>query len=543
MKKNFKKVLTVALSATMAMSCLAATGCGGKGKGGTEGTLNIYVLRKGYGTDWCDAIIEKFKEQDWVKEKYPNLKIETTYMPDDRQTEQEMNKGSVSKFDILFSQYTQGYSGNVNVLDITDSVYNSQVPGESIKVKEKLVDGFLEANSFKNELGETRQSTFSYVNGMYGILYNADLLEELNFEVPVTTDEFLDIMQTVKEWNGTNDKYKYTYSIANRANGYCFPMFSTWWAQYEGKAGYENFYKGKVGPETSKNVLKQQGRLESLEVLENLYKKSNGYLHPDAQKAELEAWLVQREFMSGQGLFHFNGDYFTTEMELYKEDILADGYDYEIRFMKNPVISSIVERLTSVKVAATAKGISNDEMLALLVRDIDNNEATCKYLADGVTAEDYDALKEARNMVNSSTVQAGMIPVWSKNQEIAIDFLRFMATDIACEAVIEKTKGLSMPFDYDVKTANKELYDTLDPVHQVKIDVYTNKLIPVTIVKEYSSFALGRAGLTPLASIMHNNKVAFESVFGAEGKTAQEIYQDDINYWNDARWADLLSKA
>lgn len=88
MKKNFKKVLTVALSATMAMSCLAATGCGGKGKGGTEGTLNIYALRKGYGTDWCDAIIEKFKEQDWVKEKYPNLKIETTYMPDDRQTEQ-----------------------------------------------------------------------------------------------------------------------------------------------------------------------------------------------------------------------------------------------------------------------------------------------------------------------------------------------------------------------------------------------------------------------------------------------------------------------
>ena len=41
----------------------------------TPETLEIYCWDAGYGTQWCIDMVEEFKKQAWVKEKYPNLII------------------------------------------------------------------------------------------------------------------------------------------------------------------------------------------------------------------------------------------------------------------------------------------------------------------------------------------------------------------------------------------------------------------------------------------------------------------------------------
>lgn len=70
-----KKVSILALSALLAASTCLAGSCGKNVVPDDEQTLQIYVFQAGYGTKWCKDLIELFKEQDWVKEKYPELKI------------------------------------------------------------------------------------------------------------------------------------------------------------------------------------------------------------------------------------------------------------------------------------------------------------------------------------------------------------------------------------------------------------------------------------------------------------------------------------
>ncbi len=538
--KNVKKIVALAMCAITSAGVVA--GCT-KQVGGEAGTLNVYCLLKGNGIEWCEVLLDEFQKQDWVQEKYPGLKINFEHDDLDATLSNQLNLGSTSKFDLLFSQYAHEWRGDPVLADLTDTVYNSTVPGEGdTKVIDKLLPGFADANSYINANGEKKYDSYSYVNTMYGIMYNATLLEELNFEVPRTTDELLGIMADVKALNGTNAKYPYTHSIMNRANGYCYRMFPTWWAQYEGITEYENYFNGISGEDISVKVIKQQGRLEALKVMENMYKFTNGYIIPDAPS--IDYLNAQLSFMRGNGLFHFNGDYFDTEMKAYEAAVIQQGYNYELKFMKMPVISSIVERLTSIKTAATNMGKTNDEMLALLIDDIDANKVECAYTANGVSQADYDELKEARNIVNASTGASAVIPSCAINQDIAADVLRFMATDIANEKVLLET-SLTMPFKMDFIESKPELKAQINSTKITKIEMYLNKTIPVTIVRDESGIGLGRYGLTPLKSQEFNNKVAFESLFGLEKgfKTAQQVYDEEIAYWNADRWDQVLMAA
>ena len=402
--------------------------------------------------------------------------------------------------------------------------------------------------------------------GSYSIFYNETKLNEIaprigktvDNIVPVTTDEMFNIMEQVKIMNsdpstkfnygaknseGYREGYPYTYSIMGANNGYEYSMFTMWWAQYEGLHNYENFYYGLVedlgGSATqSKDVIKQQGRLESLQVLEQCFKYENGYYVPNP--SEFTYLTSQIAMWAGDGLFHFNGDYLAEEMKPYYANIVKEAGPQTVRYMKLPVISSIVDRLPSIATAAVANNMTTDEMLAKLIRDIDKDIATCQ--VEGVTKADYDALIEARKMVNVSSGQCGILPTWSTTQEAAIDFLRFMATDVANAAVTTGTGGLMMPFDYNYKEANPTGYATLLPGQKDKVDVFSNQVIPAVMVNGAECYPLGKAGLTPLKSLEYNGKVNFGQRFGEKGtkENALSIYNTDINYWTQELWDQLV---
>ena len=138
------------------IAMLAATACTPEAPD-TEDTLEIYVQDLGFGTQWLRDEIELFKEQDWVKEKYPNLNIpapkyNSQYGYGTNLIKAGAQANSIDLFFISADYEFQGLldsSGNHYVADLND-VFNSQVPGEEIDYKDKMFDEYERMSRYNN---------------------------------------------------------------------------------------------------------------------------------------------------------------------------------------------------------------------------------------------------------------------------------------------------------------------------------------------------------------------------------------------------------
>ena len=71
-----KKLLALLMSILVAFTAFAGVGCKGNEGSDDPNVLEVYCYVQGFGSTWLEANIALFQEQDWVKEKYPDLKIE-----------------------------------------------------------------------------------------------------------------------------------------------------------------------------------------------------------------------------------------------------------------------------------------------------------------------------------------------------------------------------------------------------------------------------------------------------------------------------------
>ena len=71
-----KKCLSIGLSLLTVCSLGLGSACS-KNKGGDAQTLEVYCVNAGYRYQWAEDLLELFTKQDWVKEKYPNIKTNT----------------------------------------------------------------------------------------------------------------------------------------------------------------------------------------------------------------------------------------------------------------------------------------------------------------------------------------------------------------------------------------------------------------------------------------------------------------------------------
>lgn len=556
MKKWAVLPLAVVLAGTMSLgACNKSSGSDG------EQNLDIYCLYKGYQDEWLTSTIELFKQQDWVKKKYPELKV--TYTQDGVQAMamQKLSQGaSMNKFDLMFSVLLTDFAGNNSlVADLTDSVYLSEVPGEpGVKVIDKIPDYMLDSMAYEGaaarEDGYDTYYNTCYIEGAYGLMYNADILRQLQKEVPVTSEEFIELCKYIMN-NGysytVNGETKESYaSIMNASeNNYWNTAFELWWAQYEGYDEFVNFYKGIKDDERTNEVLEQRGRLRSLQTIERIFgeewTKTDGteMIGYGYESSHAINYIVcQTNFLSGNGVFHYNGDYFAMEMSKTMDVLKQKGVDYDIRYMKMPVISSIVEKLAY----RNGDEYMSDAMLQQIIREIDNDvlydESTAK--TNGVSAEDFAIIAEARRIPlrNSGGTQTTVVPAYSPSKEVAFDFLRFMYTDIAIKNFYTSTEGIMFPVKYDVRQ-DAEVYDGLNKIQKSKLDLIAGTTnYPSYRLPTAETFPLGKAGLAPLTTFTQYFEVAF-TVPKAQRTTAEMIYQDDIDYWNADTWLQLVSRA
>ena len=150
------------LSCVLALCCMftagALTGCGKKVPD-TEDTLEVYVVDAGYGSDWCKDLLDLFSQQDWVKESYPNLRIVFTHNDVRSFGSSRLEAGSRSNtidlfFDLDLNRHSfAGPSGELE--DLTESVYNSEVPGEpGVKWIDKSIESYNVSNRYADTMGE-----------------------------------------------------------------------------------------------------------------------------------------------------------------------------------------------------------------------------------------------------------------------------------------------------------------------------------------------------------------------------------------------------
>lgn len=520
-----KKLIVLALSAAFAATAFA--GCTQK-IADTDQFLEVYCISKGYGTAWLTEALEVFSQQDWVKEKYPSFDYSTEIDDLDVTAHNKLSYGeNANTADLLFGVGIGGYGGEQRgqLLNITQSVYKSEVPGEGVTVEGKMLDWAEDASCYPKESGESNvYYAFPWSSGMNGIIYNATLLESLGQEVPLTTDEFIAVCDAVS--NADTADYDSGYAImSNNNDGYWAPVFNLWWAQYDGMTKYTDFYYGLSGEQQSPAIFASTGRLKSLEVLEQLFrpdkqpgdfgydsnKETYRYVYPFASEAATNYRTVQTAFLNGDGIFHANGDWFDNEMKDVRESLQNN---YTFRFMRTPVISSIVETLDA-KI--------DDATLAKVVAEADAGEETSAYVGD----KDYGRIKEARSMVAANEGLLAVIPKYATAQNVAVDFLRFMATDICQEIYMRNTCGATLPFTLSEEAVS---LDAVTDIHESRLAIMQSAKLPVSPLPSESQFPYGLKSFYSFDLAV----TRLENLFASGKKTAQQIYQGEIDYWANA---------
>ena len=594
--KKCKRIL-IGLLASLLMVVWSAGAVGCNKKDDSPETLEIYIEKMGYGVDWLDDIIEAFKQEQWVKDKYPNLNIP--------KPEARVNQGSATQrviagaksntADLLFGTTTatgwiyRSDEESSNFEELSD-VYNSEVPGETgVIFKEKMLPSI---RSWVEQPDLSKADTdpdakvyhvFPWINGYIGMLYNKDNLDKLlgkdNYTMPRTTDEWMEMVRSIikvqkdKGLDNTDDAFINPFIYAPVM--YWGASVSTWWAQYETRSGYEKYFLGTARingrDQLSPKVLEQKGKLRSFQTIESfvgapgidgeagteeIYDKAD----EDSFKAQNTFDRIQVKYINGQGVFMPNGDWFDLEMR----NAVEAGKGSDITYMQLPIISAVSEKLSYYKAGDTvfdknADGTTKegdatrkvyDELLRKLVDHVDGkcdkNEVEALYTAKGKSIDRLDAdiehIREARHLMAPVEGHEAFIPSYATAKDIAKDFLRFMATDKAIRIFAESTKGCSTAFSYDVIAQNPDLYDTFTDIQKQRLSMVQNGGISMPVKASYRLAMLGGFDMSryPSGSI----EVNFSSESGR--KTAEEMVNYDINYYtqnNNAQWNSMLTAA
>lgn len=195
---RFKK-LSFILSALIATTLFA--GCGNSsstdsGKessttvntdSGEEKVLKIAALEGGRGVAHWEKLVENFEES------HEGVKVELTTASNlEEVIRPQIQGGNIPDLIYLATgrpeALTETFINEQALHDLTN-VMNMTVPGESVKVKDKILDGFLDTSS-TSPYGDGKTYLAPLFYSPTGLFYNKGLFEEKGYDVPKTWDEF-----------------------------------------------------------------------------------------------------------------------------------------------------------------------------------------------------------------------------------------------------------------------------------------------------------------------------------------------------------------
>ena len=583
MKKN--KIFSLAMASIMLGSTVATMASCGKKFGDDEQSFEVYALKTGHGVEWAEKALKAFSEKDEIKEKYPDLQYKlTTNSEADFGSTQVMSGGTTIDLVLAHGGYSPAnmlkeYKKGQLYLESLEEVYNSKIPtynggyeknaaGEEWTYATKmqaaditLYDSF----GIEDENGDIVHYTTSTANGKYGIVYNKTKMNEYGYKddatgetiLPRTTNELIALADSIKSKNvGKKDAEKYYAFISSGETSYWAQGISkTFWAQYSGYDEYNNYFQGlwmnaNGEYEVNVNVVDDQGKRESLRVVDRIMNYRNGYIHPDS--AALGFTRAQALLLDGTALMQANGDWVAEELEYLRDDDTAEeAVNNEIRFMEDPLISALGTTLESIEndeeYSAVIGAIRAGETAlqgSYKVPDYSGATATWKMVDYDITQSDYDRIAEATLVYSAGTTAGGiMIPSYATAKAVAKDFLVYLASDEFLKMYIEVTGGAGVPFYYDVQTKAPEMYDSFNPIQKDRIKMVDGKKsLPPILSANYKLVYLGGYA----NSTVHDMETYFYTKNDNQYKSADQICDEIVNDYtknNNANWKYMLEQA
>ena len=316
-----KKVLCTVLALAMALALLA--GCGGapassgstaaSGSAGNaeNATIKVAALVSGYENTYpgmwqevCDAFtaqtginVELTLEQNL--EDVLNASMQGGDYPDVIHLATGRPAG-------LTEQFINGKM----IADITD-VLDMTVPGEDVKVGDKIIEGFTETSA-TNPYGDGKTYLAPMFYSPCGLFYNAGLFEEKGWEVP-TWDEMWELGDKAME----EGIYLVTYPTAGYFDAFLYALMNV--------VGGPEFFE--------KATHYEEGIWETPEAdqLFEILDKLADYTHPStpAQANNQDFTRNQLMVMTDEALFMPNGTWIIGEMaEAEIAQDVADGFQW-----------------------------------------------------------------------------------------------------------------------------------------------------------------------------------------------------------------------
>lgn len=540
MKKYLRAVSVFAALLMLATTVLAGCGKGNVVNGivATEGSdeiLKIGVVNKGYGEAFSYKLAEAYQAKTGTETVVVKSSAADNWVTNALKSGAKNNDIDVF-FDINYSafnmvaakEYLTGYERAF--VDLSD-IYDKPLDGYSTDktLKELVFPYALNSSTWGNgtgEYGDDKQYFVNWATAVEGIVYNADLFEKYNLEVPRTTNEMFVLFDKINKLdNGSYAKNEdgftvYPFAYSGKVNYLTYPAM-VWLAQYDGIDSFNNQLQMKddQGVYTAEHA-KSVGKLSALNIVSKMLSQKNGYA--DANSYSQDFTSAQVLFLAGQSFMMCTGDWVEREMEAN-----FDPDSMNIKFMRIPVNSDVVNKCDSVE---------TDEQLAEVIRFIDGEGERPSYVSDA----DVAYLSSARSMYTSETnTHIAYIPAYSNNIDAAKDFLQFMLSKEGQEIMLENSYGNMAPLNIDVKEF--DYASKLSSLQLSKFEILNNN---------GGATLVGPSWAHPMAYVnglgMWGSDT-MENVFGvvetsASFKTPQQYWQS-IYERMSLNWKDKMTKA
>lgn len=314
---RFKK-LSLILSALIATTLFAGCGNSASTDSGKESSttvnadseeekvLKIAALEGGRGVAHWEKLVENFEES------HEGVKVELTTASNlEEVIRPQIQGGNIPDLIYLATgrpeALTETFINEQALHDLTD-VMNMTVPGESVKVKDKILDGFLDTSS-TSPYGDGKTYLAPLFYSPTGLFYNKGLFEEKGYDVPKTWDEFFALGDKAKA-DGIS---LFAYSTA----GYFDSAMPAMLAASGGIEGFNKAMNYEEGFWTSD---------EATRVLET-FAKLKDYTEPSVvANANGDNFKKNQQLiLDNKALFLPNGDWLPGEMA---DAPRADGFEW-----------------------------------------------------------------------------------------------------------------------------------------------------------------------------------------------------------------------
>ncbi|MBU5465408.1 carbohydrate ABC transporter substrate-binding protein [Virgibacillus sp. MSJ-26] len=267
----------------------------GSGSDGEEVTLHVAALESAYGKEVWENVAEEYEALN------DNVTIDLTIAKNlEEVIRPEMQAGDYPDVFLLATDREEALTETMikenGVEDITD-VLTMEVPGEDVKVEDKLLDGFTDTLA-TNPYGDDEMYLAPMFYSPTGLFYNETLLEEHGWDIPETWEEMFELGDKAEE-EGIS---LFTYPIA----GY----FDTLVGSMLYASGGPDFFNSAMTYE--EDIWESEDATRVFETVEKL----SDYLHPNtvANANPNDFTKNQQLILDNEALFMPNGSWVIDEM-------------------------------------------------------------------------------------------------------------------------------------------------------------------------------------------------------------------------------------